>query len=96
MHTAHPTERQVRELRDALEGTLGNILHATQPAWPFCPIDGCLLRHALEPCPACAVEVMVEPCGKCGTLVAGDRPCPVCALERATGRRSMVRPVVGV
>ena len=97
MHTPHPTEPEVRELRDALEGVLDNLARATQPSWPLCPIDGCLLRQALEPCPSCAVEVMVEPCGRCGTLVARDKPCRVCALERATGRRSLVRPVpVGV
>lgn len=93
MHTTHPTEAQVRDLRDALEGVLANLAQATQPAFPVCPVDGCLLRFSLERCPACAVEVMAEPCARCGTVVGGDRPCPVCTLERATGRRSMIRPV---
>src|SRR5690349_13211753 len=64
---------------------------------PTCPEDGCLLMHPMELCPQCRVRTMTETCLECGTAVSPDKPCPVCALRRQSGRRSLVvRPVVPV
>lgn len=61
--------------------------------YALCPIDGCLLAYALEECPLCRYWILREPCGACGAPVHPDQVCVQCALERSTGRRSLVRPV---
>jgi hypothetical protein len=95
MHNPVTTPETAEAITDAVHRIYGKVLSLTFVPHPLCPEDGTLLAHPLEPCPTCRYWAQRDVCARCGIAVHPDLECPGCLLYRLTGRRPLVRVLVG-